>query len=436
MDLGFSLNLEQKQQLVMTPKLQIAIEILQYNTQELEEFIEEEVKENPLLEIIDSNKEMDYKELSYASNTNNSNDSVFNYENYLTYPLSLYEYVERQLYQVLNSSQLELGKYIIGNLDKQGFLQISFSDIANKFNISVEKVESIIKKLQSLDPVGIATRNVEESLLIQLDSLSINTSIAKEIIKKFMKELVNKNYRLIIKNINVEKDKVINAINLIRSLNPYPAFGFYNESDTKYITPDIIIKKVNGEFVIISNEKYAPGLKISPYYYQMLKEQSDSKVHDYLKEKYKAALWLIRSIEQRRMTISRIAQAVIEKQKDFFEKGIKYMATMTMDEIAEVINMHESTVSRATTGKYIQTPHGLFEFKFFFSSGIMDISSISIKAIIREYIKKEDPTSPLSDNNLQIILKKEKSINLSRRTVAKYRNQMKIPPSQKRRKKL
>lgn len=437
MNPGFNLNLEQKQQLVMTPRLQTAIEILQYNAQELEEYIKEEVEENPLLEIIDSEREMDYKEISYESksNTNNNSDNLLNYENYISYPLNLYEYLERQLFQVLSASQLEVGKYIVGNLDNHGFLLLPLTEIADKFNISVEKVVSILKKIQYLDPIGVGARDVQESLLIQLENLSSDTTIAKEIVKNYMDELVNGDYRGITKKINVRKNEIISAVYLIKTLNPYPVTGFSKDCDTKYIIPDIIIKKVNGEFVVISNEKNSFRLKISPYYYQMLKNKPDSKTHDYLEKKYKAALWLIKSIEQRRMTIFRIAQSVIEKQKDFFNKGIKYMVIMTMEEIAEAINMHESTVSRATTGKYIQTPHGLFEFKFFFSCGIKNISSISIKAIISEYIKSEDPTSPLSDNDLQTILKKEKGIDLSRRTVAKYRSQMKIPSSQKRRKK-
>ena len=435
MKIGFNLNLEQKQQLIMTPKLQTAIKILQYNHLELNEYIKKEVEENPLLEIIDSIKETDYKEASYESNINydSSDRNSSNYENYLPSSLSLYEFLERQLYQVLSASQLEIGKYIVGNLDNHGFLQLPLREIADKFDISTKIVESVLKKIQCLEPVGIGARNIQESLLIQLANLDLDTSIAEKIIRNHLSELIDKDYDRIARKMQVKRDKLNGAINLIRTLNPYPVTEFFE--DTKYIFPDIIIKKINGKFVVVSNERNSCSLKINSHYYQMLKNQIDSETSNYLEEKYNAALWLIKSIEQRRMTIFRIAHSLIKKQKDFFNKGIKYMIPMTMSEIADEIKMHESTISRATTGKYVQTPHGLFEFKFFFSSGIKNISSVSIKAIISEYIMNEDYSSPLSDSALKEILKKERNIDLSRRTIAKYRKQLNILSYQKRRKK-
>lgn len=435
MKIGFNLSLEQKQQLIMTPKLQTAIKILQYNHLELNEYIEKELEENPLLEIIDSIKETDYKEASYESNINydSSDSNSSNYENYLPSSLSLYEFLKRQLYQVLSASQLEIGKYIIGNLDNHGFLQLSSREIADKFDISTQTVKSVLKKIQCLEPVGIGAKNIQESLLIQLANLDLDTSIAEKIIRTHLSELIDKDYDRIARKMQVERDKFNGAINLIRTLNPYPVTEFFE--DTKYIFPDIIIKKINGKFVVVSNERNSYSLKINAHYYQMLKSKTDCETSNYLNDKYQAALWLLKSIEQRRMTIFRIAQELIKKQKDFFNKGIKYLIPMTMSEIADKINMHESTVSRATTGKYVQTPHGLFEFKFFFSSGIKNISSVSIKAIISEYIINEDYSSPLSDSDLKKILKKEKNIDLSRRTIAKYRQQLNIPSYQKRRKK-
>lgn len=428
MDLGFNLNLEQKQKLVMTPQLQMAIEILQFSSQEMEEYIEEELAENPLLDRLD--KQNYSSGIDYSVNSDKEN----NYENYVAYKPNLLEHLERQLYQVLEENELELGKFIIGSLDEHGFLTSSCRNIAKRFKSSVDKVESILRRIQYLDPVGIAASNVREALLIQLDSLMLDTGLAERIVRDYFDCLVEKEYSFIRKKLAANEERVMGAINLIKTLNPHPASAYNTANEVKYIVPDLIVKENRGEYLVISNEKSIPSLMINPYYHKMLKENKGTDVYEYLLGKYRSALWLMRSIEQRRFTIYRIAEAIVKEQRDFLNLGIKYLKSMTMQEVADILGMHESTVSRATTEKYLQTPQGLFELKFFFNSGVNNLSSVSIKALIADYIENEKPESPLSDRELTELLKENRALDLSRRTVAKYRKEMGIPSSNKRRK--
>jgi len=441
MDLGLSLNLEQKQELVMTPQLQMAIELLQFSSQELQEYVDEELKDNPLLEKdtednkekLDDRIENQYSSPSYSS-TVNSRDDEYNYENFVSYQPNLLEYLENQLYQVLDDDEIEIGEYILGNLDQCGFLCESVTEISKNLDTSEDKVESVLERINYLEPIGVAAPNLQESLLIQLDSLETNTEIANEIVEEYFQLLVDQNYKEIIKKVDRDKEKVMRAIKVIKTLNPRPAASFNEKHNTKYITPDIVIKNVNGEFVVVINEKASPVLRINPQYYKMMQKNRGDDTHDFLKKKFKSALWLIKSIEQRRITVFRIANAIVKKQKEFLKNGVKYIKPMTMQDIADEIEMHESTVSRATSDKYIQTPQGIYDFKFFFSSGVNNISSISIKAMIREYIENEDKKSPYSDQKLADELKEKEGMKLSRRTVAKYRNEMSIPSSIKRKK--
>jgi RNA polymerase sigma-54 factor len=263
----------------------------------------------------------------------------------------------------------------------------------------------------------------------------LDTQIAEKIVENCFELLGKKDYSTIIKNFDVSEKKVRGAINLIKTLNPRPAAAYNDEAKTKYINPDIIIRKVNDEFVIVINEKASPILRINPQYYKMMQRNRKDDTHDFLKSKFKSALWLIKSIEQRRITVYRITEAIIKKQQEFLRKGIKHLRPMTMQDIADEIEMHESTVSRATSDKYIQTSQGMFELKFFFTSGVNNISSVSIKAMLKEYISDEDPSSPLSDQKLAEALGEKEGMELSRRTVAKYRNDMAIPSSLKRKRK-
>jgi len=361
MQVDINLDLKAKQELVMTPQLQMAVKILQYNSIELTEFINEQAKENPLLEILENKIDNFYNNSTYSGIKNES----YNYENFIAYNPKFCESLENQLFEVLSDDQLELGKFIVGNLNHKGELSLEFKEVAQIFFDSksekkIEEIKKIYKKIQSLD----------------------------------LKEALN-------------------------SVNPC----------AEYVEADLTVKRNENGYEIISNESNNFNLQISSYYLKLLKNNSDSEVEEYLKKKYKAALWLIKSIEQRKNTIIKILKAVLDKQYDFFEYGFKHLYTMTMREIAEDIEMHESTVSRATTNKYIQTPHGTVPFKMFFNSGIDNLSSVSIKALIIELIKNEDKSKPLSDTKIVDIFKNEYELDISRRTVAKYRKALAIKGS-------
>lgn len=441
MDLALNLNvdLEQKQELVMTPKLQMAIKLLQYSSMELNEYIEEEMKDNPLLERQDNKEDHfedriknQYQSYQYGSNYNQDD---FNYENMVTYQPNLLEYLENQLYEVLTNKEIEAGKYILGNLDERGLLSTSTEEIANELNIEIKKVENIIKKIQQLEPAGIATKNIKECYLIQLKQMDIDTTDPRFLLDNYFDLIVKKEYKKIKNNIKWSEERLTKSINIIRRLTSKPSSLVVEQKKTQYIMPDIVIKKVNDQYVIVLNDKASPLLRINPYYYEMMQKRKKDDTYQYLEKKFKSALWIIKSIEQRRMTVYRIAKTIAKKQKDFLDEGIKYLKPLTMQEIADQIKMHESTVSRATDNKFIQTPRGIFDFKFFFNGGVNDISTVSIKAIIIEIIKEENKSSPLSDNSIVKLLKEKKNLKLSRRTIAKYRNELGIPSSVKRRKK-
>lgn len=441
MDLALNLNveLEQKQELVMTPKLQMAIKLLQYSSMELNEYIEEEMKDNPLLERQDK-KEDHFEDRiknqyqSYQYGSNYSKDD-FNYENMVTYQPNLLEYLENQLYEVLENEEIEAGKYILGNLDERGLLSTSIKEIAEELKIDNKQVENIINKIQQLEPAGIAATNIKECYLIQLEQMDIDTTDTKFLINNYFDLIIEQEYKEIIKETKWSEERLTKTLNIINRLTSKPASLVVGHKKTQYIMPDIVIKKVNDEYVIVLNDKASPLLRINPYYYEMMQKRKKDDTYQYLEDKFKSALWIIKSIEQRRMTVYRIAKTIAKKQKDFLDEGIKYLKPLTMQEIADEIKMHESTVSRATDNKFIQTPRGIFDFKFFFNGGVNDISTVSIKAIIIELIKKENKSSPLSDNSIAKLLREKKNLKLSRRTIAKYRNELGIPSSVKRRKK-
>jgi RNA polymerase sigma-54 factor len=290
------------------------------------------------------------------------------YENFVEYRPDFYEYLENQLFEVLTKEEIEIGKYLIGSLNSNRELTLEFEEI---------------------------------STILSDSNINISPNEIKEIYTKIEKLDLNYNEN-------------------------------FSNNSTQYIVPDFILKNENGKFKIVPNQNVVPSLKISSYYYNLLKNNDDSDIKEYLKEKYKSALWLIKSIEQRENTIKKVIKAIIKKQNDFLKKGFKFLYTMSMEEVAEIIDMHVSTVSRATTEKYLQTPYGLFNLKFFFNSGIDKFSSVSIKAIISEEIALENKNSPLSDNKLADVLLKKYAFEISRRTIAKYRKSIGIPSSRAR----
>lgn len=461
------LELKQQQKLVITPQLRQAIEILQMPTQELKIKIKEELLANPVLEIEDDFKEpeeglpedndqddLEWEELfantdyAFSKQVEGGYREKGDFEAFTPQAVSLTDYLLQQ-FNLLNNTPLEkkIGTYLIGCIDNRGYLAFSIKEICRWLKVQKDLVNSVLQKIQNLEPPGIGARNLQECLLLQLQSLDQPGNrepgnqvreAAMLILQEYYHELVRGDIKQIAKKSGLLPERVREAYNLILRLNPFPADCFQESGALSYLEPDLEVKEVNGEFVIISNDDRLPSLYINPYYRKMLKQTANGgELHEFIKRKIDAALWLIRSIQQRQVTIYRIMEAIIQFQMDFFKKGKKYLRPLTLQEVASRIGVHESTVSRASTGKYVQTPHGIFEIKDFFQSGVKgrgdsgDLASYSVKQIIAQLVKEEDKQQPLSDQKLADIIQ-EKGFNISRRTVAKYRNQMGIPSSSKR----
>lgn len=458
MKLGYNLALEQVQKLIMTPELRQAIQLLQFTSQELSEYIKQEIEKNPLLELASNDmehesievydvqrEEFDWKEflenyddISYRSEFYRE-DKEYNYENVVKQSSSLKEHLLFQLNVAnLDNVDLNIGKAIIENIDDNGYLSVDISQIADDLGVSTKRVENVLSIIQTFDPTGVGSRNLTECLLLQVQEDKMNDPKIEHIIKNHLEDLAYNRLAKVAKELDMDLKEVQKICDYIRTLEPKPGRAFGDHlNNVKYIIPDVYVEVVDGEYIITLNEITAPKLNINKYYREMIRKGLDSDASEYLQEKLSQALWIIRSIEQRRMTIYNVVKSILKFQKDFFEKGEKALKPLTLKEVAEDINMHESTVSRAINGKYMQTPRGLFELKYFFSSGFstnqgQDISSTSIKAIIKEIIEEENPKKPLSDQKISDILKK-RGIDISRRTVAKYRDELRIPSSSMRR---
>lgn len=470
------------QQLVMTPQLQQAIKLLQLSRLELLDVINQEVVENPLLEEISTDEgrsENDAQDTedpavsthvaesqeirpvaveervredidwsNYLDEYNTSGPLNFetedretpSYENFLARKESL---VDHLMWQLLLSSpnhlEEEIGSAIIGNLDSDGYLKATVGEVAVLTGADPSLVEQLLTRMQFFDPIGVCARDLKECLLIQLKHLNFETSLSAKIIQEQFKHLENKNYKAIGHALGVTYDEVLAAVDLITMLEPKPGRRF-NDSEPQYISPDIFVYKLGDEFVIVLNEDGMPKLRVSSFYRDALNKRDGFSAHtkDYIQNKLRSAVWLIRSIHQRQRTIYKVVESIIRRQRDFFEKGIANLKPMVLRDVAEDISMHESTVSRVTTNKYVHTPQGIFELKFFFNSSIsrMDgdvIASASVKDKIRQIIKSENPAKPYSDRKMVAILKSS-NIDVARRTVAKYREMLGVLPSNKRKK--
>lgn len=454
MKLGYNLALEQVQKLIMTPELRQAIQLLQYNCQELNEYLKNEIEENPMLDpvnlemdcdnIDDYNLEKDeidwkdfverYDDISYRQPTD-KNEKEYNFENFVSISSSLKDHLLFQL-NVLNISNLEkrIGKRIIENIDDNGYLTTSTQQISKELKVKVEMVENVLTNIQTFDPSGVGARDLKECLLIQIRESKEKNPIVETIIRNYLDDLAYNRLSKIANDLNIDQIEVQKIYDYIKTLEPKPGRRYGGSlNNVKYIIPDVIIDYVDGEYVVTLNDMTAPRLNINKFYREMIRREKDIEATEFLKEKLTSALWLIRSIEQRRMTIYNVVKSILKYQRDFFEKGEKALKPLTLKEIANDINMHESTVSRATNGKYVQTPRGLFELKYFFCSGLStregnDVSSTSIKAMIKEIIDEENPKKPLSDQKISNLLK-DRGISISRRTVAKYRDELNIPSS-------
>lgn len=455
MKLSYDLTLEQSQKLVMTPELRQAIELLQFNSLELKEYISNELEVNPMLEAASSgeqfedldnykqDKEIDWKEylekyddISYRPQRD-KNIKEHNYEAFVSYEPTLNEYLMSQLNLVcLGNKEWKIGENIIQNIDENGYLTLSIEDIAEYMKCNIEEVEILLRVVQTFEPLGVGARDLRECLLIQIRERKDYDSYVMTIIRDYLEDLGHNKIQKIAKELNLDLIQVQEASDYIKGLEPKPGRSFYSNDEIRYVTPDASIELIEGKFVVVLNDTTGPRLNINSYYRELMKTGKDKNTIEFLNDKFNSAMWIIRSIEQRRSTIKKVIESILKFQMDFFLEGEKSLRPLNLKDVAEDIEMHESTISRATNGKYVQTPRGLFELKYFFSSGLLgddgDISSTSIKSDLREIINEEDPKKPHSDQKISEILKTQ-GINISRRTVAKYRDELNIPSSSMRR---
>ena len=454
MKIGYELTIEQTQKLSMTPELIQAIQILQYNNQELNEYIDKELLENPILESEyhkESDTEIDIDSLrdqliqadenveAYKKWESHSTSDEYSYENFVAFNYTLTEFLIEQLhFSSLKGQDAEIGRYIIENIDDNGYLSMSLEEICSVLDVDLDSCERVLDLIHTFEPSGVGARDLNECLIIQLASLGELTDEIEFIISNRLKDLADNKYALISKEVGISLTEVQEIADLIKTLEPKPGRGFDSDNSIKYILPDIYVEETNGEYIVSANDGSTPSLHISSYYNSLTEEaKSDKELSNYLNNRFNSAMWLMKSIEQRKKTIYNVASAIVQFQNDFFAKGERFLKPLTLKQIAETVGVHESTVSRAINGKYMQCPRGVFELKYFFTGGILNedgsgVSSNSIKSMIKEFVDAEDDKKPLSDSKISEMLY-EKGIDISRRTVAKYRDDIGILPSSKRR---
>ena len=489
--MALEMRLSQKlsQQLLMTPQLQQAIKLLQLGRLEYIEALEKELLENPILEK-SSDEESDSKsEQNLESSpleepmilngenslepgaTAKSDQSPVEWNDYLdsfssdsrgaAAPKSEGEWEDRpsientaarqetlsehlfaQLRMMsLPQRQLQIAQHIVCNLNKDGYLCCTIPELIEEAQCSEKEATELLSIIQQLDPIGAASRDLKECLLIQLEAMGMGESLAARIVNSHLDTLANRGYSKIAKVENVLVEEVYKAVKEIQSLEPRPGRPFGADSP-RYIVPDIYVYKQGEEYVITLNEEGIPKLRISPHYLTLLKEQVQAApqggdANTYLNDRLKAATWLIKSIHQRQRTIYKVTESIVKRQREFFDRGIEHLKPMVLKDIADDIGVHESTVSRVTNSKYVHTPHGVFELKFFFTSAIQggtgEVSSSSVKEKIKTLITAESPGNPISDQEIVEKLSSD-GIKIARRTVAKYREALNIPSSSKRKK--
>src|SRR5437667_688978 len=476
MALEQKLHLKLSQKLIMTPSLQQAIKLLQLSKLELQEVLNQELLENPLLEESaeevkteeaettdqkneadeeakkvetkekdkekDSFEEIDYDAyfqdyIEYGYNPRMSEEhEEFPIENTLTRPPNLTDHLTWQLSMSDSSPRVkEIGAFIIGNIDEDGYLRASVEEIVAAGPYAPEEVDKAIGVIQSLDPIGVGARDLRECLLLQLQFLEIDTPLVEIIIRDHWEMFMQRHFVQLAKVVGIDMKTLEGIVELIKHLDPKPGRKYSNERAI-YVEPDVYVQKVGDEYVIVLNEDGMPKLRINGSYRAMLNSmdtKSDGETVNYIKDKNRSAVWLIKSLDQRQRTIHKVAEAIVKHQREFLERGIDYLRPLVLRDVADDIQMHESTVSRVVSNKYMHTPRGLFLMKYFFHSGIdsdtgEDISSLTVKKKIQSFIEAEDPRKPLSDSKIMKILNDE-GINIARRTVAKYRDELNIPSS-------
>jgi RNA polymerase sigma-54 factor len=470
------LSLRQSQRVVMTPLLQQAIQLLQLSTLELQEVVQKELLENPLLEEVPTetpepgatpeaaasppaaeaapaepppvDRERSTDELPFdltavifddheeRSLVAQEDRDELPFENMVRSQSSLGDHLEEQLrFATEDEAARRIGNEIIGNLDEDGYLRAELAEIAERCQVSVEDVERVLAMVQGFDPPGVAARTIQECLLIQLRVDPNPDPVSVEIVEQHFEDLSRRRYPDIARALKLPLDRVMESVEEIMGLEPKPGRRF-GGTDTRYIVPDVVVQKMGGEYVVLLNEDGIPRLRVNALYRSLLRNSSDD-AKQYVEQKLRSAVWLIKSVDQRQRTLRKTTQSIVKFQREFLDKGLPYLRPLSLRDVGEDIGMHESTISRVTTNKYVETPQGLFELKFFFHSGIASgdgemVSSISVKKMIQDLLANEDPAKPLSDQEVAQILK-GRGLVIARRTVAKYREELAILPSHQRR---
>src|ERR687887_1425512 len=474
------LTLRQSQRVVMTPLLQQAIQLLQLSTLELQEVVQKELLENPLLEEVqpETAEQPEGKdappdvptappteplssEAAPAPTTERQTDDLpfdltavmfddheerslvaqedredLPFENMVRSVSSLTDHLDEQLRYASDDPLVRrIGTEIIGNLDEDGYLRASDEEIAQRCTVAVEDVERVLALVQAFDPPGVAARSIQECLLIQLKTDPNPDPVSVEIVEQYFDDLSRRRYPDIARALKLPLDRVMESVEEIMALEPKPGRRF-GGSDSRYIVPDVVVHKMGNEYVVVLNEDGIPRLRVNSLYRSLLRNSGD-EARQYVEQKLRSAVWLIKSVDQRQRTLRKVSQSIVKFQRDFLDKGLPYLRPLSLRDVGEDIGMHESTISRVTTNKYVETPQGLFELKFFFHSGIASgdgemVSSVSVKKMIQDLLANEDPSKPLSDQEVALILK-GRGLTIARRTVAKYREELGILPSHQRR---
>ena len=475
MEMKHSLHLSQTQKLIMTPRLQQALKLLQVPTLELQQILKQEVLQNPLLEEVDDvteQEDIDREASADEQNNEESDDPAeedpIDWSDYLqdgsldrtyvppteqsveflekvpTTRTTLAESLLEQLHFLsLPAEHMLIAEFIVGSIDDRGWLVTSVEDIAQALDRPVIEVENVLRLVQALEPAGVGARDLRECLLIQLDARGERECLAWRMIHDHFDHLVNRRFPEIARLLKVSVLEVQSAADGIASLHPRPG-TLVSAEDPRYVVPDLLVERVDEEYVVMLNDRNVPRLRISSAYGEVLAGRrkpdataEEKQTRDYIQGKLASARWLIQTIEQRRRTMIKVMNCIVREQREFFDKGIAFLRPLTLAAVARQIDMHESTVSRVCSGKYVQTPRGVFELKFFFSSGLAtddgeDVSARTAKNIIKGLIDEEDKMDPLSDQRIAELLH-EKGLQIARRTVAKYREQMQILPARLRR---
>ena len=491
MGLEQKLNLRLSQRLVMTPSLQQAIKLLQMSKLELQDVLTQEVVENPLLEEEEEavsaeqpteaeteaeataakeadaeppagsveaadtdappEKERDsFDEIDFDSYFEDYLDSAYNprqyeeteqvpLENTLSKPQGLNEYLNWQLSMTDSDADIrEIAQYLIGNIDEDGYLRVSREEIRAAGFEDDARVEAALTLVRSLDPPGVCAFDLPDCLMLQIRSLGIDNPLIEQIVTEHWQEFLNRQFTQLSKTLNVGLAQIQAVVEIIKNMEPKPGRKFSDER-TIYVEPDVAVRKIGDEYVIQLNEDGLPKLRISAAYRRMLRGGNGAigeEAANYLKDKMRSAVWLIKSLDQRQRTIYKVADSIVRHQREFLENGIEHLRPLVLRDVANDIGMHESTVSRVVSNKYIHTPRGLFPMKYFFHSGIdstqgSEVSSLSIKSKIAKIVSEEDANRPHSDARIMQKLRAE-GIQIARRTVAKYREELRIPSSSQR----